>query len=214
MIELFHWLLDWYMANINYFTITLLMIIESSFIPFPSEVVIPPAAWKAAQGDLNFWLVLFFGTLGALIGALFNYYLAKFLGQKIIYALADTRFAHLCMIDRSKIDKAEQYFVKNGKSSTFVGRLIPGIRQLISIPAGLSSMPLKPFIFYTVLGAGIWNLILAILGFFLYSQKELLETYYKELSWLMIGLGIVFIVYLVIKNTKKKDNNITPSQIE
>jgi len=214
MIEFFQGLLDWYMLNINYFTITLLMIIESSFIPFPSEVIIPPAAWKAAQGDLNFWLVLFFGTLGALIGALFNYYVAKFLGQKLIYAFANTRFAHLCMIDQSKVEKAEQYFYKNGKSSTFIGRLIPGIRQLISIPAGLASMPLKPFILYTVIGAGIWNLVLAILGYYMYSQKELLETYYKELSWLMVGVGVIFVTYLIISNLKKKKNESNTSKSE
>lgn len=202
--ETFQSVTDWYMTHMNYFTITTLMAVESSFIPFPSEVVIPPAAWKAAQGDLNFWLVVFFGTLGALIGALFNYYFAKFLGQRLIYAFADTRFAHMCMIDRSKIEKAEQYFVKHGKTSTFIGRLVPGIRQLISIPAGLSSMPLKPFILYTTLGSTIWNLILAVMGYYLYSQKELLETYYTELSILMLLLGIGFIAYLVYQGLKKK----------
>jgi membrane protein DedA with SNARE-associated domain len=195
------------MVNMNYFTITVLMAIESSFIPFPSEVVIPPAAWKAAQGDLNFWLVLFFGTLGALIGALFNYYFAKYLGQRLIYAFADTRFAHMCMIDRSSIEKAEKYFVKHGKTSTFIGRLVPGIRQLISIPAGLASMPLKPFIFFTIIGSGLWNLILAIMGYYLYSQKALLEVYYNELSLLMVGLGVVFIIYLVVRSRRKNQDN-------
>jgi len=202
--ETFQSVTDWYMTHMNYFTITALMAVESSFIPFPSEVVIPPAAWKAAQGDLNFWLVVFFGTLGAVIGALFNYYFAKFLGQRLIYAFADTRFAHMCMIDRSKIEKAEQYFVKHGKTSTFIGRLVPGIRQLISIPAGLSSMPLKPFILYTTLGSALWNLILAVMGYYLYSQKELLETYYTELSILMLVLGVCFIGYLVYQGMKKK----------
>lgn len=205
MMDIFQPIIDWYMANMNYLTIFILMAIESSFIPFPSEVVIPPAAWKAAQGDLNFWLVLFFGTLGALVGALFNYYFAKYLGQKIVYAFADSRFGRLCMLDRGKVEKAEQYFAKHGKASTFVGRLIPGIRQLISVPAGLASMPLKPFILYTILGAGLWNLILAIMGYYLYSQKALLETYYSELSWIMIILGVGFIGYLIYKARKKKD---------
>lgn len=204
--EFFQTIIDWYMVNMNYFTITVLMAIESSFIPFPSEVVIPPAAWKAAQGDLNFWLVLFFGTLGALIGALFNYYFAKYLGQRLIYAFADTRFAHMCMIDRSSIEKAEKYFVKHGKTSTFIGRLVPGIRQLISIPAGLASMPLKPFIFFTIIGSGLWNLILAIMGYYLYSQKALLEVYYNELSLLMVGLGVVFIIYLVVRSRRKNQD--------
>ncbi len=206
MMEFFQPIIDWYMANMNYLTILILMAIESSFIPFPSEVVIPPAAWKAAQGDLNFWLVLFFGTLGALIGALFNYYFAKYLGQKIVYAFADSRFGRMCMLDRGKVEKAEQYFAKHGKASTFIGRLIPGIRQLISVPAGLSSMPIKPFIFYTVLGAGIWNLILAIMGYYLYSQKALLEAYYSELSWIMIILGVCFIAYLILRGRKRKEN--------
>lgn len=180
------------------------MTIESSFIPFPSEVIIPPAAWKAAQGDLNFWLVLLSGTSGALVGALFNYYFAKFLGQKIVYAFADSRLGRMCMLDKGKVEKAEQYFAKHGNSSTFIGRLIPGIRQLISIPAGLASMPIKPFIFYTVLGAGIWNSILAIMGYYLYSQKALLEKYYSEISWVMIVLGIVFVIYLVIRGLRNR----------
>ena len=197
-------LINWYMHHMNYFTVTIFMIIESSFIPFPSEVIIPPAAWKAAQGELNIFFVVFFGTLGALIGALFNYYLAKSLGRTLIYKFADSRFAHFCLIDRKKVDKAEQYFVNHGKASTFIGRLIPGIRQLISLPAGLANMPLKSFILYTILGAGIWNVILACMGYFLYSQKELLEKYYAELGYAMIALGLLFIAYLIYNGMRKQ----------
>jgi len=204
--EIFTTVADWYMANINYGTITLLMAIESSFIPFPSEIVIPPAAWKAAQGELNVWLVFFFGTLGALIGALFNYYLALFVGRKIIYKLADTRLANLMLINPLSVEKSEEYFRRHGKISTFIGRLVPAVRQLISLPAGLSRMNLRDFIFYTLLGAGIWNAILTALGYFLYTQKELLELYYHELSIAFLVLGILVVAYLMFKafNYKKK----------
>lgn len=204
MTEYIQPIVDWYMANINYLTITLLMIIESSFIPFPSEVVIPPAAWKAAEGSLNIYLVVLFSTIGALIGALVNYYLAKYLGRFLVYKFADTRFAHLCLIDRPKVEKAEKYFIKNGNISTFIGRLVPGIRQLISIPAGLANMQLPSFILYTSLGAGLWNIILAILGYVFYTQKDLLELYYEELSYTLLGIGILFIIYLIYKGVRKR----------
>lgn len=195
--------INWYMNNLNYGTITLFMSIESSFIPFPSEVIVPPAAYKAGKGELNLVLVIVFATLGAILGALINYYISISLGRSIIYKLADSRIAHLCLINREKIEKAEQYFIKNGKSSTLIGRLIPGIRQLISIPAGIAKMPIGPFILYTGIGALIWNIILAILGYFLYSQKELLNQYYHELSIALLILGGLFIIYLIYKGLKK-----------
>ena len=159
MFEFFQTVTDWYMNNINYFTITVLMAVESSFIPFPSEIVIPPAAWKAAQGDLNIYLVVFFGTLGAMIGAFFNYYIAYYLGRKLIYSFANTKLAHLLLIDVKGVQKSEQFFIKNGKISTFIGRLVPAIRQLISIPAGLAKMSLRDFTFYTFLGSLLWNVL-------------------------------------------------------
>lgn len=197
-------IIDWYMDNLNYFSLTVLMTIESSFIPFPSEVVVPPAAWKAAQGEMNIFLVIFFATLGALFGALINYFLSISLGRVIIYKLADTKLAHFFLIDGAKIEKAEQYFVKHGKSSTLIGRLVPGIRQLISIPAGLSKMKLGPFILFTCIGAAVWNIILALAGYFLYSQKELLDKYYHELSIALIILGCLFVIYLVYSGLRKK----------
>ena len=129
--------IQWCLDHLNYWTITLLMAIESSFIPFPSEVVVPPAAWKAANNDnMNIYLVVLFATIGANIGALINYYLAKWLGRPIIYKFANSRFGHMCLIDEAKVQHAEEYFDKHGAVSTFVGRLIPAVRQLISIPAG------------------------------------------------------------------------------
>ncbi|MCB8995572.1 MAG: DedA family protein [Bacteroidales bacterium] len=206
--EFFQTISAWYMAHINYGTITLLMAIESSFIPFPSEIIIPPAAWKAAQGELNVYLVFLFSTFGAMIGAIFNYYVALFFGRKIIYSLANTRLANIMLITPEGVEKAEDYFRKQGKISTFIGRLVPAIRQLISIPAGLSKMKLRDFIVYTMLGAMIWNAILTALGYFLYTQKDILEKYYHELSLAFMVLGLLFVVYLVYKafSFKKKDS--------
>jgi membrane protein DedA with SNARE-associated domain len=203
--ELFSAVIDWYMANINYFTITLLMAIESSFVPFPSEVIIPPAAWKAAQGDLNIYLVVAFSSLGALIGALFNYYFALFLGRAVIYRFAESKVGRLMLLSRSGVEKAEAYFVRHGRSSTLIGRLVPAVRQLISLPAGLARMRLKDFILFTVIGSTAWNIVLAILGYTLYSQKELLHKYYTELTYGLLILGIGFVAYLIYKFWKKKE---------
>jgi membrane protein DedA with SNARE-associated domain len=199
----FSFLASWYMAHINYATLVGMMAIESSFFPLPSEIVIPPAAWKAAQGELNPFLIVLAGTVGSLIGAMFNYFLALTLGRPIIYRLAETRLAHMMMINSTKVQNAEKYFLKFGKSSTFIGRLIPGIRHLISIPAGLARMKLTDFIFYTVLGAAIWTSILTILGYSIYRQRDLLQKYYTELSYVLLGLGILFIAYLIYRGVTK-----------
>ena len=202
-------LIQWCLDHLNYWTITLLMAIESSFLPFPSEVVVPPAAYKAAGGsDMNVFLVVFFATLGANIGALFNYYLAYFVGRPIVYKFANSRFGHMCLIDEDKVKNAERYFEKHGALSTFIGRLIPAVRQLISIPAGLSKMKLSTFLLYTTLGAGIWNTILAAIGYYLQSvvpEDQLLETvskYSHELGYVFIGIGIFIVGYLIYKGRK------------
>jgi len=202
MTEVFTDITSWYMDHMNYYTITLLMAIESSFIPFPSEIVVPPAAYKAAQGELNLFLVIFFATFGAMIGALFNYYLALWIGRAAIYSFAKTRLARMLLIEPKSIEKAENYFIKNGKISTLIGRMIPAIRQLISIPAGLARMPLKYFLLYTFIGAALWNLILALIGY--YAPRDLVELYYKEISIAMIGLGVLFVFYLVYKGFIQK----------
>ncbi len=206
MAGLYESVISWYMEHMNYFTITVLMAVESSFIPFPSEAVIPPAAWKAAQGDLNLLLVIFFGTVGALIGALVNYYLAKTLGKIAIYRFVSSRICRMFRLDMKQIEKAEHYFVRYGNVSTFFGRLIPVVRQVISIPAGLAGMPLKSFIIYTTLGAMLWNIMLAMLGYLLQSQKQYFEQYYRELALILGGLSILFVVYIVYKGFKKNQN--------
>jgi len=201
---IFDQIISWYMAHITYWTIFLLMAVESSFIPFPSEIVIPPAAYKAASGDMNVFLVVLVGTLGAIVGGLFNYYLAKWLGKKLLMKFANTRLAHLMLIDQSSIEKSEVYFRKHGKSSTLIGRLVPGIRQLISLPAGLANMKMSDFIIYTTIGSTIWNVILALLGYFFWSQKDILDQYYKELSLVCLGLGGLYVAYLMYNGFKKK----------
>ncbi len=207
-------LLKWVLENLNYWIVTIFMAIESSFIPFPSEAVVPPAAWKAMTDDsMNIFLVVIFATIGADIGALVNYYLAKWLGRPIVYRFANSRFGHMCLIDEEKVHHAEEYFRKHGATSTFFGRLIPAVRQLISIPAGLAGMKMGPFLLYTTLGAGIWNCILAFIGYAIYKYTELKTTndvyqmatkYSHELGYIIIGITIFIVGYLIYKGMKKK----------
>lgn len=201
------YLINLYMENINYPAVLFLMTLESTFIPVPSELVVPPAAWKAAQGDLNIFLVVLFSTIGCILGALINYFLAKTLGRKIIYSLVDTKIAHMMFINRHSMEKSEKFFIKYGKSSTFIGRLVPGVRHLISIPAGISLMNLRDFIFYTFIGSAIWNGILAALGYFLYTQQELLKQYYRDITIAVLILFVVFLIYLVTKIFNNKNNS-------
>ncbi len=200
---LFQEVLSWYMDHITYWAVFILMAIESTIIPFPSELVIPPAAYKAANGDLNIFLVIIAGSLGAVAGSLINYFLAKLLGQRLLLKFVNTRLAHLMMIDQTAIEKTEQYFLKNGKTSTLIGRLIPGIRHLISLPAGLANMKMSDFILYTAIGATVWNVILALLGYFFYSQKEILDKFYKELIIIILVIGGCYVLYLIYKGLKK-----------
>lgn len=194
-------------ADLGYLGIVFLMAIESSFIPFPSEVVIPPAAYLAALGQMNIFLIVIAGIVGSLIGACFNYYLAFTLGRKIVYSLASKKIARYFLIDEEKVRTAEKYFVNNGAASTFIGRLVPAIRQLISIPAGFSQMDFKKFLFYTTLGSGLWTIILAALGYFLGANQGLLATYYREISIAAIVLGVIFVAYLFIKNRYHSNNS-------
>ena len=200
----------WCLEHLNYWVITLLMAIESSFIPFPSEVVVPPAAYLAASGnDLNVFLVVLCATVGAIIGALVNYFLALTLGRPIVYRFANSRLGHLCLIDEEKVRIAEEYFDRHGAIGTFVGRLVPAVRQLISIPAGLSRMSLGRFVLYTSLGAGLWNSILAAIGYYLASvvpYDELdskVAEYSVYLKVAMLALGAFVVAYLIYKGTKK-----------
>ena len=201
--------IEWCLENLNYGTITLLMAIESSFIPFPSEVVVPPAAYKAACGEMNIWLVVFFSTLGAMIGAFVNYHLALWLGKPVIYKFANSRLGHMCLIDEQKVIKSEAFFNRHGVLATLIGRLVPAVRQLISIPAGLARMNIGKFALYTAIGAGLWNGILAAMGYYLQSvvpEDQLLEAvniYSKEIGYGMLAVFAIIVAVLIYKGVKK-----------
>jgi membrane protein DedA with SNARE-associated domain len=190
------------MSNLNYFTVALLMAIESTFLPLPSEVVIPFAAYKAAQGELNIFGVVLSGTIGALTGSLINYTLAYYLGRPLVYKLAGSKAGKFFLLSREKVEHAENYFIRNGNTSTFIGRLVPGIRHLISIPAGLAKMSLRNFMFFTFVGAGIWNVILAVIGFYLYEVRDKIFPYLDDILYV---LGGAFVIYLIVKGIRKKD---------
>lgn len=200
----------WFVDNANYWFVFIFMIVESSFIPFPSELVIPPAAYLSMQpgNDMNIWLVVLVGTAGAVVGALINYYLAMWIGRPLVYGFANSRMGHALFIDAAKVDRAEKYFDKHGAVSTFVGRLIPAVRQLISIPAGLSKMNIGSFVIYTALGAGVWNAVLGFLGYFLsriVSRDQLfskVEEYNEYLTYAGYAIGVVC-VGLILYNAFK-----------
>ncbi len=206
--------LQWCLEHLNYWTITLLMTIESSFIPFPSEIVVPPAAYHAAStGELNLTLIILFATIGACIGAIINYSLALWIGKPLVYKFADSKLGHLCLLDIPSIQKAESFFNKHGVISTFIGRLIPAIRQLISIPAGLARMHFGKFIIFTALGAAIWNSVLAGLGYYLETiipEEQLNETvtkYSHEIGYTIFAIVAVILTYIIIKSFRKKKVN-------
>ena len=197
--------LHWYDSNMNYLAVGGLMTLESSFIPFPSEVVIPPAVYVASnpdsRGGMKVWLIVVFGTLGALLGALINYFLSMWLGRPIVYAFADSKLGHLLQLSKEKVQRAETYFNDHGVVSTLVGRFIPVIRQLISIPAGLSRMNLGAFCLFTTLGALAWNCILALLGWLAYKAADptVIEKYSRELSVAIIVLLAAVVVFFVVR---------------
>ena len=205
--------LHWYDAHMNYYAVAGIMTQESSFIHFPSEVVIPPAVYVAAnpesRGGMKIWLVVLFGTIGALIGALINYFLSMWLGRPIVYAFAESKLGHALRLSKEKIVKAEAYFNDHGNVSTLVGRFIPVIRQLISIPAGLSKMNLGAFCFFTTIGALAWNCILALLGWLAYKAADpsVIEKYSHQLSIIIIVLFVAavafFVIRAIVKNRRK-----------
>ena len=202
--------IEWCLENLNYWTITLLMAIESSFIPFPSEVVVPPAAYKAAaSGEMNVWLVVLFATVGALIGAFINYFLALWLGKPIVYKFANSRIGHMCLLDEQKVVKAEQFFNRYGITATLIGRLVPAVRQLISIPAGLAKMNIAKFTLFTAIGAGLWNGVLAAMGYYLEAvvpEEQLIATvteYSHEIGYGIIAVVALALAFVIYKGVKK-----------
>lgn len=193
------------LGNLNYGTIFILMLLESTVIPVPSELVVSPAAYHAAGGNLNIWLVILFATLGADFGASINYFAGYYLGRPVIYKFANCKWGHLCLLNQEKVEKSEKYFYDHGMIATISGRLIPGIRHLISIPAGLSRMHYGKFLLYTTLGAGVWNCILAVLGYYLHSivpEEQLtskIEEYSEYIKIVIIAIVVIAIIYFGIK---------------
>ena len=193
------------LSNLNYGTIFLLMLLESTVIPVPSEFVVTPASYHAAGGNLNFWLVILFATIGADCGATINHIAAYYLGRPVIYRFANSKWGKACMLNQKKVEKSEKYFDDHGMVATISGRLIPGIRHLISIPAGLAKMTFWKFLLYTTIGAGVWNIILAVLGLWLHSfvPEEQLENkiseYGEYIKFTIMAIVAIALIYFLIK---------------
>ena len=184
--------------DMGYLGIFLLMLIESSFIPFPSEIVLVPAGYLASKGDMDISFILLASLLGSIGGALINYFGALFVGRKFLL-----RYGKYILISEETLDKMEVFFKKHGAISTFTGRLIPGIRQLISIPAGLSRMNLKVFIFYTSLGALIWSIILVALGYLIGENQELIKEYLSQIVAVTLVCVAIITTFYVINHKRK-----------
>jgi len=201
--------------QLNYGTILLLMLLESTVIPVPSELVVAPAAFAAAKGDLDVFLVILFATIGADIGASINYFVALYVGRPVIYKFANSRWGKLCLLNQKKVEKSERYFDNHGVMATLTGRLVPGIRHLISIPAGLARMNYWKFLLYTTIGAGVWHSILAGMGWYLHSavgdvSDEELAVIIKQYNhYIIIGIvaiiAVVVIYYIIKSRLKKKE---------
>ena len=198
------------LGNLNYTTVFILMMLESTVIPVPSELVVSPAAYHAAAGNLDMMLVILFATLGADLGATINYVAGYYLGRPIIYRFANSKWGKMCLLNQENVEHSEKDFDNHGMVATITGRLIPGIRHLISIPAGLAKMNYWKFLLYTTIGAGVWNCILAALGWYLHTivpeeqlHDKILE-YGEYIKWIIIVLVIIAIAYFAIRRFIKK----------
>ena len=206
------------LSNLNYGTVYLLMLLESTVVPVPSELVVAPAAYHSAAGHLNIWLVVLFATLGAMTGATINYLAGYYLGRPIIYKFANSRVGHLCLLNQSKVEKSEKYFDDHGMVATITGRLIPGIRHLISIPAGLAKMNYWKFLLYTTIGAGAWHAILAVLGWYLHDivpeeqlNDKILE-YGESIKVVICLIVAIALVYFIIRYLVRRHKSLSNTQ--
>ena len=201
------------LGNLNYGTILFLMLLESTVIPVPSEFVVTPAAYHAAGGNLDVFLVVLFATIGADMGATINYVVAYFVGRPVIYSFANSKWGKMCLLNQEKVERSEKYFDDHGIVATLTGRLIPGIRHLISIPAGLAKMNYWKFLLYTTIGAGVWHSILAGLGWYLHSivpeehLNDKITEYAEYIKLTIIALVVIAVAYLGIKYYLKRRNN-------
>ena len=200
------------LQNLNYGTILLLMLLESTVIPVPSELVVAPAAYHAATGGLNVFLVVLFATIGADLGASINYIVALYVGRPVVYRFANSKWGRMCLLDQEKVEKSERYFDDHGIVATLTGRLIPGIRHLISLPAGLARMNYWKFLLYTTIGAGTWHAILAAMGWYLHAVvpedqlEQTIEQYNHYIVFAILALVAIGILYVVAKHYMKKQN--------
>ena len=198
------------LSNLNYGTILFLMLLESTVVPVPSEFVVTPAAYHAVSGQLDVWLVILFATIGADLGASINYFVALCVGRPVIYRFANSKWGKMCLLNQEKVEKSERYFDDHGVVATLTGRLIPGIRHLISIPAGLARMNYWKFLLYTTIGAGCWHAILAGLGWYLHSivpedqLNDKISEYAEYIKLIIVALVVLAIAYFVVKTYLKK----------
>ena len=203
------------LSNLNYATVYFLMLLESTVVPVPSELVVAPAAYHSAAGHINIWLVILFATLGAMTGASINYLAGYYLGRPIIYKFANSRLGHLCLLNQSKVEKSEKYFDDHGMVATITGRLIPGIRHLISIPAGLAKMNYWKFLLYTTIGAGAWHAILALLGWYLHDvvpEEQLNDKILEYGEYIKVAIcrvAAVALVYFIIRYLVRRHRSIS-----
>ena len=198
------------LSNLNYGTILFLMLLESIVVPVPLEFVVTPAAYHAAGGNLDVFLVILFATIGADLGASINYVVAYYVGRPVIYRFANSKWGKMCLLNQEKVEKSEKYFDDHGVVATLTGRLIPGIRHLISIPAGLAKMNYWKFLFYTTIGAGVWHSILAALGWYLHAivpedqLNDKISEYAEYIKIIIIALVLLAIAYFVIRHLLKR----------
>ena len=198
------------LGNLNYGTILFLMLLESTVVPVPSEFVVTPAAYHAASGQLDVWLVILFATIGADLGASINYVVALYVGRPVIYKFANSKWGKMCLLNQEKVEKSERYFDEHGIVATLTGRLIPGIRHLISIPAGLARMNYWKFLLYTTIGAGCWHAILAGLGWYLHTivpedqLNDKISEYAEYIKLIILALVIAALVWFAVKTWMRK----------
>ena len=199
--DVIQWIVEM-VSSLGYIGIIIMMFLESSFFPFPSEIVIIPAGYLASKGEMNMFFVILFGIIGSILGSLLNYYIAYFLGKPFLL-----KYGRYFKLTEERFDKLNNFFLKHGAISTFIGRLIPGVRQYISFPAGLAKLSMPKFIFYTSLGAGLWTTILAFIGYLVGNNKELIHKYSTTALVSVVGLSVVLIVFYVFYNKRNAEEN-------
>ncbi len=202
--EILHTITSWIVQTVGqwgYPGIIVMMFLESSFFPFPSEVVVPPAGYLAARGEMSLTLVILAGIGGSLLGALFNYWLAVMWGRPFF-----EKYGRYVLVSKDSLDKADRFFAEHGHISTFIGRLLPGIRQYISLPAGIARMNLPLFAVFTGLGAGLWVIVLALVGYYIGNNQELVQRYLHQI---LLGIGIFAVVlvagYVFLKRRARRE---------